>query len=70
MFETTKVDFQFVLILSQETIWKKNKANRRNESVILKHPETNMAPENGWLEDDFPFGKPYFQVRTLSFRDF
>ena len=25
-------------------------------------PETNIAPENGWLEDVFPFGKAYFQV--------
>ena len=25
-------------------------------------PETNIAPENGWLEDYFPFGKAYFQV--------
>ena len=25
-------------------------------------PETNIAPENGWLEDEFPFGKVYFQV--------
>ena len=24
-------------------------------------PETNMAPENQWLEDEFPFGKAYFQ---------
>ena len=25
-------------------------------------PETNIGPNNGWLEDDsFPFGKPYFQ---------
>ena len=21
----------------------------------------NIAPENGWLEDEFPFGKAYFQ---------
>ena len=21
----------------------------------------NIAPENGWLEDKFPFGIPYFQ---------
>ena len=21
-------------------------------------PETSIAPENGWLEDKFPFGKP------------
>ena len=25
-------------------------------------PETNIAPENGWLEDYFPFGEAYFQV--------
>ncbi len=24
-------------------------------------PETNIAPENGWLEDEFTFGKAYFQ---------
>ncbi len=23
--------------------------------------ETNIAPENGWFEDEFPFGKAYFQ---------
>ncbi len=22
----------------------------------LPLPETNIAPENGWLEDEFPFG--------------
>ena len=32
-----------------------------------KHQKTNtpwkfnIAPENGWLEDEFPFGIPYFQ---------
>ena len=25
-------------------------------------PETNIAPENQWLEDEFPFGMAYFQV--------
>ena len=25
-------------------------------------PETNIAPENWWLEDYFPFGKAFFQV--------
>ena len=24
-------------------------------------PETNIAPENGWLEDYFPFGMACFQ---------
>jgi len=35
-------------------------------------PETNIAPENGWLEaleDVFPFGMAYFRVRTVSFRE-
>ena len=31
-------------------------------------PETNIAPESGWLENQFPFGMTYFQVRTGSFR--
>ena len=25
-------------------------------------PETNIAPENGWLESYFPIGMAYFQV--------
>ena len=28
----------------------------------------NIAPENGWLEDEFPFGIPYFQGRTVKLR--
>ncbi len=24
-------------------------------------PETNIAPENEWLEDEMPFGMAYFQ---------
>ena len=32
-------------------------------------PKTNIAPENGWLEDKFSFGMAYFQVRTVSFRE-
>ena len=32
-------------------------------------PETNIATENGWLEYYFPFGKAYFQVQTVSFRE-
>ena len=34
--------------------------------VIYTLPETKMAPENGWLEDEFPFGMPYLQGRTVS----
>ena len=37
-------------------------------SVTL--PETNIVPENGWLEYYFPIGVPaYFQGRTVSFRE-
>ena len=46
---------------SQHAIWVVNK--------WYTHPETNIAPENGWLEDYFPFGKAYFQVRFVSFRE-
>ena len=35
----------------------------------LTLPETNIAPENGWLEDEFPFGMAQFQWRTVSFRE-
>ncbi len=29
--------------------------------MIKQHtlPETNIAPENPWLEDEFPFGMAY-----------
>ena len=27
----------------------------------MKLPPGSIAPENGWLEDEFPFGIPYFQ---------
>ena len=29
--------------------------------LLFTLPETNIAPENGWLEDEFPFGMVYFQ---------
>ena len=30
-------------------------------------PETNMAPENEWLEDEFPFGfRPIFRAFAVS----
>ena len=30
--------------------------------VMITLPETNIAPENNWLEDEFLFGMAYFQV--------
>ncbi len=32
-------------------------------------PETNIAPENGWLGDYFPFEKNNFQGQAVSFRE-
>ena len=39
---------------------------RKKYSLIISFPETNMAPENPWLEDEFPFWGPgSWQVRTV-----
>ena len=35
--------------------------NQKNSNCRCNLPETNIAPENGWLQDYFPFGKAYFQ---------
>ena len=32
-----------------------------NEYPMNIHPETNIAPENGWLEYYFPIGEAHFQ---------
>ena len=39
---------------------KKSSTNLQNQKLGTL-PETNMAPENGWLEDYFPVGMTYFQ---------
>ncbi len=49
------------LLMSQIFVWE------WKEWITL--PETNIAPENGWLEYYFPIGMAYFQVRTVSFRE-
>ena len=41
--------------------WVPNDLGWRENLEFNTLPETNMAPENGWLEDEFPFGKAYFQ---------
>lgn len=37
---------------------------RHPEKIRPNHtlPKTNIGPENWWLEDNFPFGKPHLQV--------
>ena len=46
--------------------WQQQPARYDNEQNIVDCentlPETNIAPKNWWLEDEFRFGKPYFQV--------
>ena len=37
--------------------------------VCVTLPETNIAPENEWLEYKFPFGMVHFQEQTVSFRE-
>ena len=32
---------------------------------LITLPETNIAPENGWSECQFPFGMAYFHVLCL-----
>ncbi len=33
----------------------------QHASMSCTLPETNVAPENGWLEYYFPIGEAYFQ---------
>ena len=39
----------------------KKMKNTKNMSFFSTPWKFNIAPENGWLEDEFPFGIPYFQ---------
>ncbi len=38
-------------------------------SMQFSLPETNIAPEDWWLEDYFPIGYAYIQGRTVSFKE-
>ena len=37
--------------------------------TVVTLPQTNIAPENGWLEYYFPIGEAYFHGQALSFRE-
>ena len=54
-----------MIILLVERIFERVKDLNQQQNHRLKSegtlPETNIAPENGWLEYYFPFGKAYFQ---------
>ena len=43
--------------------------NRNTKMNTLPETNSEFTPENGWLEDYLPFGKVYFQGRTVSFRE-
>ena len=34
---------------------------KKQQKLEVTLPETNIAPENGWLEYYFPIGEAYFQ---------
>ena len=37
----------------------------RNVIFVFTLPDTDIAPEKGWLEYYFPFGKDYFQPGAM-----
>ena len=42
---------------------------KNHRKFTFYYPETNISPENGWLEYYFPIGEANFQGRTVSFRE-
>ena len=39
-----------------------HRTQRKADGLFATTPwKFNIAPKNGWLEDEFPFGIPYFQ---------
>ena len=43
----------------------------KKDPLVVRIPSLKLAakaPENGWLEDEFPFGMAQFQGRNVSFR--
>ena len=61
----TKIQVWNSVFVSFFEVWKNFNKKVAMERYTL--PETNIAPENGWLEYSFPFGMAYFQGRTVSF---
>ena len=51
-------------ILKMGTKWQQQCPPKLSSTL----PETNIAPENAWLEYSFPFGMAYFQG-YVSFRE-
>ena len=49
--------------------WLAVSGSRQVEVYLPSLKLTAKAPENGWLEDEFPFGMAQLQGRAVSFRE-
>ena len=61
--------FQFFGAGDDQTAKKKTVFGDSPSRLTLKFLETNIAPENWWFGDYFHFGKAYFQVQFVSFKE-
>ena len=50
--------------------WHASGYTKKTADLSYTLPETNIASENGWLEDYFPIGEAYFRgCGYVSFRE-
>ena len=62
------VDVGWMLAINQKH---KGPKKTKKDPLVVRIPSlklTAKAPENGWLEDEFPFGMAQFQGLCVSFR--
>ena len=52
----------FLVIYHGTRVKKSHLKQNTSKSETGTLPATNIAPENGWLDYQFPFGMSYFQV--------
>ena len=57
-----------VLVTSVTWCWCLCQGEKIGKKKRFTLPETNIPPENGWLEYYFPIGMAYFRGQTVSFR--
>ena len=56
--------------LKQEHLFSPSETTRLSQIAILVYtrlPQTKIAPENGWLEDEYPFGMVRYQLETCVY---
>ena len=67
---TNRLHFPYQRLLKGEHDQRNTKPNKYLTNRLPSLKLTAKAPENGWLEYYFPFGKLYFQgAFAVSFRD-